>query len=156
MSSSTSEDPSFFRALCQLFFGLTVMAVSLFFLVVSLGLLICILALLIGTPLAILISWLSGVPIGDVPLLGGIATLGILVFEIMWRISEILSTLLMVVLAVVLFYAMFVGGFDEWIDDASNTGSREDRSGKRTKSTKKKRGRNDGSSSKKPRRKRRL
>jgi hypothetical protein len=85
----------------------------------GLGLIIASLAglsLLVGTPIAILISALFGIPAGELPIIGGLATLGMDIFGIIWELSKLAANLVMVILALFLGYALFTGKLDEWIE----------------------------------------
>lgn len=115
MTSSQSDNHSLLYALWQIFYGLLTMAFGLGLMIVSLAGL----ALLIGTPIAILISALFGIPAGGLPIIGGIAALGIDVFGIIWELSKLVANLVMVVLAVFLGYALFTGKLDEWIESTA-------------------------------------
>ena len=115
MTSSQSDNHSLLYALWQIFYGLLTMAFGLGLMIVSLAGL----ALLIGTPIAILISALFGIPVGGLPIIGGIAALGIDVFGIIWELSKLVANLVMVVLAVFLGYALFTGKLDEWIESTA-------------------------------------
>lgn len=112
MTSSQSDNPSLLYALWKIFYGLLGMVFGLGLIIVSLAGL----ALLIGTPIAILISVLLGIPAGEIPLIGGLAVLGVELFEIIWELSKFAANLVMVVLALFLGYALFTGKLDEWIE----------------------------------------
>lgn len=115
MTSSQPDNPSLLYALWQILYGLLGMAFGLGLMIVSLAGL----ALLIGTPIAILISVLLGIPAGEIPLIGGIAALGVELFEIIWELSKFAANLVMVVLALFLGYALFTGKFDEWMESTA-------------------------------------
>lgn len=117
MTSSQSDNNSLLYALWQIFHGLLAMAFGLGLMTVSLAGL----ALLIGTPIAILISALFGIPAGGLPIIGGIAALGIDVFGMIWKLSKLVANLVMVVLAVFLGYALLTGKLDEWMESTTES-----------------------------------
>ena len=121
MTESQSGVPTFLRGLFQLIKGLLQMALGLIMMLVSLAGLF----MLIGTPIAILIAGFFDIPVQGIPIIGGVAALGVYIHNFLWELSEIIANLFIIVLAIVLGYAFFTGQLDEWIESIDQSSPRD-------------------------------
>lgn len=70
------------------------------------------LVVIISSAIAILVYSVLGIPVGSVPLIGGLASFGAGIFGGIWWVAEILANLMLVLLTVVVMLLFFTGRLD--------------------------------------------
>ena len=110
-ATNSSKDTSFLYSLGLMVYGLLMMGLSFGLMIVGVALL----AVLISTPIAILLQVALGVPVDALPLIGGLAALGLTIFENIWWVAEILVELSLGVFMIVILILLFSGQLDDFL-----------------------------------------